>query len=108
MLSLLRWTIAFSLLGYASIMVYGRVKQKRTRVALPPGPEGEPLIGHLRIIPEVHPEYQYTKWGKEFGLYHQDLLEVTRWMTVLHRHGYPLFQRSRPINDCVEQCRSCS
>lgn len=33
---------------------------------LPPGPPGEPLLGHLRIIPVNHPEFDYTRWGKQY------------------------------------------
>lgn len=34
---------------------------------LPPGPPAEPLLGHLRVIPIDHPEYDYTRWGKQYG-----------------------------------------
>ncbi|KAF9892280.1 hypothetical protein FE257_002057 [Aspergillus nanangensis] len=33
---------------------------------LPPSPPGEPILGHLRMIPTVHPEYQYAKWGQQY------------------------------------------
>jgi cytochrome P450 len=46
--------------------LYYRQISKRRKGALPPGPKGEPFIGHLRIIPTSHPEYQFTKWGKQF------------------------------------------
>ncbi|RDW92582.1 hypothetical protein BP5796_01976 [Coleophoma crateriformis] len=34
---------------------------------LPPGPKGEPVLGHFRVIPEDNPEFAYMKWGKEYG-----------------------------------------
>jgi cytochrome P450 len=40
---------------------------KQRGLPLPPGPPPEPLLGHLRIVPTDHPEYQYTKWGKEYS-----------------------------------------
>ncbi|KAK3375854.1 hypothetical protein B0T24DRAFT_490609, partial [Lasiosphaeria ovina] len=35
--------------------------------APPAPPPGEPLIGHLRVVPTEHPESQYTQWGKDYG-----------------------------------------
>ena len=40
-------------------------RRKRGRLPLPPGPPGEPLIGHLRIIPTDNPEFAYMRWSKE-------------------------------------------
>ncbi|GAO13483.1 uncharacterized protein UV8b_05750 [Ustilaginoidea virens] len=34
---------------------------------LPPGPPGEPLLGHLRIIPADNPEYAYMEWSRAYG-----------------------------------------
>ncbi|KAH6880527.1 cytochrome P450 [Thelonectria olida] len=34
---------------------------------LPPGPPGEPILGHLRVIPADNPEYAYMKWSKEYS-----------------------------------------
>ncbi|KAF9878842.1 cytochrome p450 1a2 [Colletotrichum karsti] len=39
----------------------------RRNLRLPPGPPGEPIIGHLRIIPTDNPEYAYANWSKEYG-----------------------------------------
>ncbi|KAH8703845.1 cytochrome P450 [Talaromyces proteolyticus] len=39
---------------------------KKRDLPLPPGPPGEPIIGHLRVIPQDHPEHQYTQWGKDY------------------------------------------
>lgn len=40
---------------------------KRLPYPLPPGPPGEPIIGHFRVIPGLNPEHQYIKWGKQYG-----------------------------------------
>jgi cytochrome P450 len=41
-------------------------KRHRGHVLLPPGPLGEPILGHLRIIPTDNPEYAYMKWSEEY------------------------------------------
>ena len=40
---------------------------RRKGLPLPPGPPGEPILGHLRIIPSYSPEYTYMQWSKEYG-----------------------------------------
>ncbi|OHE93537.1 cytochrome P450 1A2 [Colletotrichum orchidophilum] len=37
----------------------------RRGLPLPPGPRGEPILGHLRVIPTDNPEYAYAAWSKE-------------------------------------------
>ncbi|KAH8169886.1 cytochrome p450 domain-containing protein [Sarocladium implicatum] len=39
----------------------------RFKGPLPPGPPGEFLLGHLRIIPTFSPEYAFIKWSKHYG-----------------------------------------
>ncbi|KAK0387865.1 hypothetical protein NLU13_4110 [Sarocladium strictum] len=36
------------------------------KLPLPPGPPGEFLLGHLRVIPTFNPEYSFIKWSKEY------------------------------------------
>ena len=33
----------------------------------PPEPPGEPVLGHLRIIPVDNPEYAYMRWSQEYN-----------------------------------------
>jgi cytochrome P450 len=33
---------------------------------LPPGPTGNPIWGHLQVIPKDHPEHTFVKWGKQY------------------------------------------
>jgi len=40
--------------------------RKTTPYPLPPGPPGEPLLGHLRVVPSNKPEIAYAKWSKEY------------------------------------------
>lgn len=46
-------------------LFFKRAGQSR-RLPLPPGPPGEPFLGHLRVIPVDHPEYDYTRWGRQY------------------------------------------
>ncbi|KAJ3479151.1 hypothetical protein NLI96_g9266 [Meripilus lineatus] len=50
------------------LLVYALFKSRRRRGMLPfpPGPPGEPLIGHLRIFPRKHTTY--LEWRKQYGM----------------------------------------
>ncbi|EXJ93802.1 hypothetical protein A1O1_02195 [Capronia coronata CBS 617.96] len=66
---LLGGSLLFGLVAFLST----RFGKRTPKSCLPPGPPAEPIIGHLRIIPEDHPEYQYTEWGKQ---YNSDVLHL--------------------------------
>ncbi|KKK13960.1 hypothetical protein ARAM_000202 [Aspergillus rambellii] len=71
--------IVYTLLMIVSYLVYHRLRsQWHPRLPFPPGPPAEPILGHLRIIPHNHPEYQYARWSRE---YNSDIL----YFTVLGR-----------------------
>jgi hypothetical protein len=53
-LGLLTWRVAIS-------------KRSSSTSLLPPGPPGDPIIGHVRIVPPSRPELSYEKWGREFS-----------------------------------------
>ncbi|KAL0568633.1 hypothetical protein V5O48_013352 [Marasmius crinis-equi] len=61
--------LVFALL--AASFTFGLVwfarKSTRKNPALPPGPPGEPLIGHLRVIPPVKQAETFHEWAKEYG-----------------------------------------
>ncbi len=42
-------------------------KKRQGGFPLPPSPPGEPILGHLRVIPTDNPEYAYAQWAKELG-----------------------------------------
>ncbi|TLD37803.1 cytochrome p450 1a2 [Venturia nashicola] len=46
---------------------YYAYKRKSRGFPLPPGPQGEPILGHLRVIPASNPEYYYQQLSKELG-----------------------------------------
>ncbi|KAI6083515.1 putative cytochrome P450 oxidoreductase [Hypoxylon rubiginosum] len=58
------------LLAIAAILIlpllYHRFR-RRGGLPLPPGPPAEPILGHLRVVPTEHPEFAYTRWGKEYN-----------------------------------------
>lgn len=43
------------------------IRRKSTTLPLPPGPPGEPIIGHLRIVPTDNPEFTYAQWAKDYN-----------------------------------------
>ncbi|KII95683.1 hypothetical protein PLICRDRAFT_48632 [Plicaturopsis crispa FD-325 SS-3] len=56
---------ALALALFGSWVAYSRLLA-RNNPALPPGPPGEPIIGHLRVVPTDNPEIAYAKWSKEY------------------------------------------
>ncbi len=61
--------IGFGLAVLASFALWAysiAPRLRRKGVPLPPGPPAEPIIGHLRVVPEYSPEYAYQKWAKEY------------------------------------------
>lgn len=58
-------SVAISVLvGYQLLKLLS--KRGRGHLPLPPGPPGEPILGHLRVIPTDNPEYAYMKWSEEY------------------------------------------
>ena len=66
MLSLLQSSIVFCAVALLLRVLWVRSKSAQPN-ALPPGPRGDPLIGHVRLIPKSRPELTYMKWGKEYS-----------------------------------------
>ncbi|KAF9515847.1 hypothetical protein BS47DRAFT_1376141 [Hydnum rufescens UP504] len=54
------------LVALAAVLVYARFR-RASRSPLPPGPSGEPIFGHLRIIPASNPERAYQNWSRDFN-----------------------------------------
>lgn len=52
---------------------------------LPPGPPGEPIIGHLRIVPIESPEYAFQRWSKEYGERRHKIL-LSKNVDTYHRY----------------------
>lgn len=43
------------------------LKRIRRAVPLPPGPPGDPILGHARIFPRNNPHMTFMEWGKQYG-----------------------------------------
>jgi len=52
------------------------LSKKGTPCPLPPGPAGEPILGHLRIVPTDKPEVAYAEWSKEYSKYAKSVCSV--------------------------------
>ncbi|KAK3325975.1 putative O-methylsterigmatocystin oxidoreductase [Apodospora peruviana] len=74
--------IVFGVIALTGYHVYGVISRK-TRLALPPGPPAEFLLGHYRVVPEDAAFKKYAEWSKE---YHSDVLFFetfgTRWIVL--------------------------
>jgi hypothetical protein len=42
-------------------------RKPSTSAPLPPGPPGDPIIGHVRMVPSSRPELSFQKWGEEYN-----------------------------------------
>jgi hypothetical protein len=43
------------------------IQDSKQRLPFPPGPPGEFLLGHLRVIPKENTAETYARWGKEYS-----------------------------------------
>ena len=51
----------------ALLFAASRLIQRKSPYPLPPGPPGEPILGHIRTVPTERPELYYEKLSKEYG-----------------------------------------
>ena len=61
---------------FTFILIAWRSSTKSTPYPLPPGPKGEPIIGHMRIVPQENPQLYYQRLSEEYGEF---LPLVYRW-----------------------------
>ncbi|KAL1730180.1 cytochrome P450 [Schizophyllum commune] len=70
---MLRLILQDFLVCFLSYLLYLRLRPKPNGLQLPPGPPAEPLLGHIRVIPQENAERAYFRWSKE---YVSDLIHV--------------------------------
>ena len=51
----------------AVLFAASRLIRKTSPYPLPPGPPGEPILGHLRTVPVERPELYYEQLAKEYS-----------------------------------------
>lgn len=62
--------VTLTLLGVillAALAIARFSSRRKPQYPLPPGPPGEPIVGHLRVVPTDSPEHAYAKWSKEYN-----------------------------------------
>jgi hypothetical protein len=57
----------WSLIGLLALFYASRWKRNHSKLPLPPGPKGLPLVGNLFDIPSERQWEAYLKWSKEFS-----------------------------------------
>jgi cytochrome P450 len=62
-------TIGFLIVAFVAwrISLIVSFKRRSKGLPLPPGPKGEPILGHLRVIPASNPEFYYQQLSKDLG-----------------------------------------
>ncbi|KAL0960005.1 hypothetical protein HGRIS_011657 [Hohenbuehelia grisea] len=64
--------MAFSLAPIVVVLAFGilliyRTRNSRSRLPFPPGPPADPILGHLRILPDANQHLVYHEWCKKYG-----------------------------------------
>ncbi|PHH79158.1 hypothetical protein CDD80_5525 [Ophiocordyceps camponoti-rufipedis] len=68
---LLTWAVVLT--AALSMLARFILRLGQKTLPLPPGPPGEPILGHLRIIPAYGPQHAYMRWS---GTYGSDILSL--------------------------------
>ncbi|TGO84600.1 hypothetical protein BPOR_0486g00010 [Botrytis porri] len=48
--------------------IFGRTFLKKSRYPFPPSPPGEPILGHIRLVPTDDPHLYYQKLSQEYNI----------------------------------------
>lgn len=71
---MLFWIAAVAFAAYLCTSLARSRFSNPNNLPLPPGPPGEPIIGHLRVVPVDNPEFAYAKWSQQ---YNSDVIHVS-------------------------------
>lgn len=66
------YTAAISFISLLILFVVCKVRRRKSH-PFPPGPPGEFLVGHLRVIPFSDSPTAYLNWGKEYRKNHNSM-----------------------------------
>ena len=69
--TMLRLILQDFLVCFFLYLLYLRLRRRPNGLRLPPGPPAEPLLGHIRVIPQENAERAYFRWSKEYGEFRQ-------------------------------------
>lgn len=70
--------VAAIIVGISLIFMLSKCTRISSPYPLPPGPKGEPILGHMRIVPVHNPELYYQKLSRE---YKSDVLYFKQFRT---------------------------
>ncbi|KAJ7069392.1 cytochrome P450 [Mycena amicta] len=69
-----------------------------SRTPFPPGPPGDPIIGHLRFVPTAHVAEVYHHWAKTYGdVMHLDVLGTHLIILSSHQAAVDLLEKKSAI-----------
>ena len=52
----------------STVLLVAFIRNRRFKASLPPGPPAEPLIGHLRLMPnENERDEVFHRWSNKYG-----------------------------------------
>jgi hypothetical protein len=92
------------------ILIAWRSSSKSTPYPLPPGPKGEPIIGHMRIVPQENPQLYYQRLSKEYSMCLAHFCKCKSIFNITSpcaRFGYSLLQAVEYSCRGFEYCQSC-
>ncbi|KAJ7069399.1 cytochrome P450 [Mycena amicta] len=73
-------------------------RRRASRTPFPPGPPGDPIIGHLRFVPTEHVAEVYHNWAKTYGdVMHLDVLGTHLIILSSHQAAVDLLEKKSAI-----------
>ncbi len=76
----------FAIVGCVITRLFTKAARAR-RYPLPPGPPGELLLGHYRVVPDDAPFLKYAQWAREYSMMSSSLSTSTPSRGLLANNG---------------------